>query len=152
MAWESPPPRCESDRRDDTSQQVPLFGELGHTVMYPFLSEPCRQGIKLFWKYDCAVDWHEWMTTTRGGLATTLSGLYTHLFLDCCVSHTILYATQRVLCGWVGLVIRDSRLSHPLTETNRGKDRTKGNKSPISHLRLGRGVVSVIRDLCQRGR
>ena len=58
---------------------VPLLGELGHTVIYPFLSEPCFQGIKLFWKYDCAVDWHEWITTTSGDLATTLSGLYTHL-------------------------------------------------------------------------
>ncbi len=74
IACVSPPPLWLSELLLDTSQQVPLCGDEGHTVIYPFLSEPPFHGILEFWKYVCAVDWHEWMTTTSGGLATTLSG------------------------------------------------------------------------------
>ncbi|EMR65175.1 hypothetical protein UCREL1_7850 [Eutypa lata UCREL1] len=74
MAVLSPPPSRVSDCVDDTSQHVPLFGDDGHTVTYPFPSDPCFHGIAAFWKYDCAVDWHECSTITSGVFSTTLSG------------------------------------------------------------------------------
>jgi hypothetical protein len=45
MACESPPPLCDSERRDETSQHVPELGDDGQSVMYPLRSDPWRQGI-----------------------------------------------------------------------------------------------------------
>lgn len=76
IAFESPPPSCESEALLETSQHSVV--ELGHTVTYPFRSDPCFHGILAFWKYFWADDWHEWIATTSASLFT-VSGLYTHL-------------------------------------------------------------------------
>jgi len=54
IAFESPPPLCDSEALLDTSQHSVV--ELGQTVTYPLVSEPFFQGIREFWKYFCADD------------------------------------------------------------------------------------------------
>lgn len=56
MAVESPPPSLLRDLDELTSQHVPLFGLVGHTVMYPPASDPACHGILALLKYWEAVD------------------------------------------------------------------------------------------------